>query len=105
MAELQRTAAAPTTSRRESFRLVDCGHGGQGVNVDDDGGRDLPLLFLRQSLGWLLEGSKNMFGMLPRNNADANSRSLPAFSNAAPSAPSEPYVSYGSEAGSYTISY
>ena len=43
-----------------------------------------------------------MFGMLPRNNADANFRSLPAFSNAAPS---EPYVSYGSEAGSYTISY
>ena len=39
---------------------------------------------------------------LPRNNADANFRSLPAFSNAAPS---EPYVSYGSEAGSYTISY
>merc|ERR1712004_771850 len=32
-------------------------------------------------------------------------RSMPAFSNAAPSAPSEPYVSYGSEAGSYTISY
>merc|ERR1712212_1158466 len=51
LAELQRTAAAPTNSRRESFR------------------------------------------------------SLPAFSNAAPSAPSEPYVSYGSEAGSYTISY
>ena len=51
LAQLQRTAAAPTTSRRESFRLVDCGQGGQGV--DDDGGRDLPLLFLRQSLGWL----------------------------------------------------
>merc|ERR1712212_856697 len=32
-------------------------------------------------------------------------RSLPAFSNAAPSAPAEPYVSYGAEAGSYTISY
>ena len=46
-----------------------------------------------------------MSRMLPRNNADANFRSLPAFSNAAPSAPSEPYVSYGSEAGSYTISY
>ena len=43
-----------------------------------------------------------MSRMLPRNNADANFRSLPAFSNAAPS---EPYVSYGSEAGSYTISY
>ena len=46
-----------------------------------------------------------MSRMLPRNNADANFRSLPAFSNAAPSEPSEPYVSYGSEAGSYTISY
>ena len=43
-----------------------------------------------------------MSRMLPRNNADANFRSLPAFGNAAPS---EPYVSYGSEAGSYTISY
>ena len=110
MAQLQRTAAAPATSRRESFRLIDYGYGGDGVdddgeNVDHDGGRDLPLLFLRQSLGWLLAVSKNMFGMLRRNNADANSRSLPAFSNAAPSAPSEPYVSYGSEAGSYTISY
>ena len=44
-----------------------------------------------------------MFHMM--NNVDANSRSLPAFSNAAPSAPAEPYVSYGAEAGSYTISY
>merc|ERR1719362_1631198 len=34
-------------------------------------------------------------------------RSLPAFSNAAHQAPApaEPYVSYGAEAGSYTISY
>merc|ERR1719220_3070606 len=34
-------------------------------------------------------------------------RSLPAFSNSAHQAPApaEPYVSYGSEAGSYTISY
>merc|ERR1711990_715958 len=34
-------------------------------------------------------------------------RSLPAFSNSAHQAPapSEPYVSYGAEAGSYTISY
>merc|ERR1711863_61183 len=32
-------------------------------------------------------------------------RSLPAFSSAAPSAPAQPYVSYGAEAGSYTISY
>ena len=106
MAQLQRTAAAPITSRRESFRLIDCGYiqlsiyGGQGV--DDDGGRDLPVLIYRQSLGWRLQGSKKMSRMLPRNNADANFRSLPAFSNAAPS---EPYVSYGSEAGSYTISY
>ena len=61
MAELQRTAAAPTSSRRESFRLVDCGHGGQGVDVDEDGGRDLPLLFLRQSLGWLFKGSQDVW--------------------------------------------
>ena len=26
LAQLQRTAAAPTTSRRESFRLIDCGY-------------------------------------------------------------------------------
>merc|ERR1712210_226805 len=34
-------------------------------------------------------------------------RSLPAFSNSAhqAAAPAEPYVSYGAEAGSYTISY
>ena len=51
LAELQRTAAAPTTSRRESFRLVDCG---LGDDVDDDGGRDLPVFIFRQSLGWLL---------------------------------------------------
>ena len=77
-------------------------YGGQGV--DDDGGRDLPVLIYRQSLGWRFKAPK-MSRTLPRNNADANFRSLPAFSNAAPSAPSEPYVSYGSEAGSYTISY
>ena len=45
-----------------------------------------------------------MFNQL-MNNVDANSRSVPAFSNAALSAPAEPYVSYGAEAGSYTISY
>ena len=54
LAQLQRTAAAPTTSRRESFRLVDCGLGDDGVDVDGDGGRDLPVLIFRQSLGWLL---------------------------------------------------
>ena len=44
---------------------------------------------------------------LQMNNVDANSRSLPAFSNSAHQAPApaEPYVSYGAEAGSYTISY
>merc|ERR1711988_763124 len=41
----------------------------------------------------------------PTTSRRESFRSLPAFSNAAPSAPSEPYVSYGSEAGSYTISY
>ena len=61
LAELQRTAAAPTNSRRESFRLVDCGHGGQGVDVDDDGGRDLPVLIYRQSLGWRLQGSQDVW--------------------------------------------
>ena len=43
--------------------------------------------------------------MFRMNNVDANFRSLPAFSSAAPSAPAQPYVSYGAEAGSYTISY
>ena len=34
LAQLQRTAAAPTTSRRESFRF-DCGHDDDGI-VDDE---------------------------------------------------------------------
>merc|ERR1712223_1549016 len=37
----------------------------------------------------------------PTSSRRESFRSLPAFSNAAPSAPSEPSVSYGSEAGSY----
>merc|ERR1712001_653445 len=57
-----------------------------------------------------LREQRRQFEQLQRTAAAPSARresfrSLPAFSSAAPSAPAQPYVSYGAEARSYTISY
>ena len=85
--QLQRTAAAPS-ARRESFRLI--------ITTM------IMIMIMMITRVLIKVFIAYMFRM---NNVDANFRSLPAFSSAAPSAPAQPYVSYGAEAGSYTISY